>query len=66
MGDLWISLEKAVKSFFAAGGATMIAQLLASFPPEQVVYGSLTVGVLVGLWTGITNAYKHWGDPPSQ
>jgi hypothetical protein len=63
MGDLYISLEKAIKGFFTAGGATLVATLLGQFPPEYVLYGTLTMGAIVGIWSGVTNAYKHWGDP---
>ena len=62
MTDYWISTKKAVTAFFAAGGATFVANFLGQFPPETVITGTITVASLAAAWRFVTNAYKHRYD----
>ena len=56
------TLTQFVTVFVAAGGFSFVTGLFDQFPPETIIYGSITIASLAAIWRMITNAYKHRDD----
>lgn len=61
MVDKSKSAEKGFVAAILAIIPTLII-MLGALPPEQAIYNSVTVGVVVGLLKIVQDVIKHWKD----
>jgi len=61
MVDKSKSAEKGFVAAILALIPTLIV-MLSALPPEQAIYSSITIGVVVGILKIVQDVIKHWND----